>query len=250
MGMLTDKVAIVTGGGRNIGAAIAYRLHEEGCNVVVCARTQKEIDHTAGVIQEQGGRAFAVNCDVSKEEDVKRVLEAAVKFFGRVDFLINNAGNYISKPFAETTAADFDELVNSNLRGAFLFSQAALPELKKVESGRIVNMSSLFGVIPGSNVAGYAAVKSGLIGFTKALARELHADGVNVNAVCPGEVDSETEIETDETRRGLGRVLRPRDVADVVAYLLTDGSSQITGAAIQVPGQTDFSVAQITPVSK
>ncbi len=246
-GMLTDKVAIVTGGGRNIGAAIAYRLFEEGCNVVVCARTQEEIDHTAGVIQEQGGRAFAVNCDVSKEEDVKRVLEAAVKFFGRVDFLINNAGNYLSKPFAETTAADFDELVNSNLRGAFLFSQAALPELKKVESGRIVNMSSLFGVIPGANVAGYAAVKAGLIGFTKALARELHADGVNVNAVCPGEVDSETEVETDETRRGLGRVLRPRDVADVVAYLLTEGSSQITGAAIQVPGQTDFSVAQITP---
>jgi len=246
-GMLTDKVAIVTGGGRNIGAAIAYRLFEEGCNVVVCARTQEEIDHTAGVIQEQGGRAFAVNCDVSKEEDVKRVLDAAVKFFGRVDFLINNAGNYFSKPFAETTAADFDTLVNSNLRGAFLFSQAVLPELKKVESGRIVNMSSLFGVIPGSNVAGYAAVKAGLIGFTKALARELHADGVNVNAVCPGEVDNETEVETDETRRGLGRVLRPRDVADVVAYLLTEGSSQITGAAIQVPGQTDFSVAQITP---
>ena len=246
-GMLTDKVAIVTGGGRNIGAAIAYRLFEEGCNVVVCARTQEEIDHTAGVIQEQGGRAFAVNCDVSKEEDVKRVLDAAVKFFGRVDFLINDAGNYFRKPFAETTAADFDTLVNSNLRGAFLFSQAVLPELKKVESGRIVNMSSLFGVIPGSNVAGYAAVKAGLIGFTKALARELHADGVNVNAVCPGEVDNETEVETDETRRGLGRVLRPRDVADVVAYLLTEGSSQITGAAIQVPGQTDFSVAQITP---
>ena len=246
-GMLTDKVAIVTGGGRNIGAAIAYRLFEEGCNVVVCARTQEEIDDPAFVIQEQGGRAFAVNCDVSKEEDVKRVLDAAIKFFGRVDFLINNAGNYLSKPFAETTAAEFDELVNSNLRGTFLFSQAALPELKKVESGRIVNMSSLFGVIPGANVAGYAAVKSALIGFTKALARELHADGVNVNAVCPGEVDSETEVETDETRRGLGRVLRPRDVADVVAYLLTEGSSQITGAAIQVPGQTDFSVAQITP---
>ena len=244
--MLNGKVAIVTGGGRNIGRAIAYRLHEEGCNVVVCARTQEEIDHTAGVIQEQGGRAFAVACDVSKEKDVARVMEAALKFFGRVDFLVNNAGNYLTKPLEESTAEDFDDLVNANLRGAFLFSKAALPELKKVESGRIVNLSSLFGVIPGADVSLYSAVKAGLIGFSKALARELHADGINVNAVCPGAVNTETEIELDETRHGLGRILLPRDVADLVCYLLTDASSQITGAAIEVPGQTNFSVAQIT----
>ncbi|MGE0709377.1 MAG: SDR family NAD(P)-dependent oxidoreductase [Planctomycetota bacterium] len=243
---LKDRVAIVTGGGRNIGKAIAYRLHEQGCNVVVCARTQKEIDHTAGVIQEQGGRAIAVACDVAKESDVERVLEAARKFFGRIDFLINNAGNFVSKPLGDTTNEDFDQLVDGNLRGAFLFSRTALPDLRQAPSGRIVNVSSLFGLIPGKDVALYSAVKAGLIGFTKALARELHKDGINVNAVCPGAVDTDTEIELDETRPVLGRQLLPRDVADVVSYLVTNASSQITGAAIEIPGPTNFHVAEIT----
>lgn len=243
---LKDKVAIVTGGGRNIGAAIAYRLFEQGCNVVVCARTQEDIDHTAGVIQEQGGRAFAVSCDVGKEEDVNRVLEAARKFFGRVDFLVNNAGCYVNKPLGETTNEDFDMLVNANLRGAFLFSKAALADLKQAESGRIVNVSSLFGLIPGANVSLYSAVKAGLIGFTQALARELHGEGINVNAVCPGAVNTDTEVELDETRPVLGRQLLPRDVADVVSYLLTDGSSQMTGAAIEIPGPTNFHIGEIT----
>jgi 3-oxoacyl-[acyl-carrier protein] reductase len=248
--VLKDRVAIVTGGGRNIGAAIAYRLHELSCNVVVCARTQEEIDHTAGVIQEQGGRAFAVACDVSKEEDVQRVLEAARKFFGRVDFVINNAGSYVRKPLAETTNEDFDSLVNSSLRGAFLFSKTALPDLLKAPSGRIVNVSSLFGIIPAADVSLYSTVKAGLIGFTKALARELHKDGINVNAVCPGTVALDTEVELDETRPVLGRKLLPRDVADVVGYLCTDGSSQITGAAIQIPGPTNFHVAEVTKADK
>lgn len=242
---LKDKVAIVTGGGRNIGRAIAYRLHERGCQVVVCARTQKEIDHTAGVIQEQGGRAFAVACDVGNAEDVARVREAALKFFGRVDFLINNAGNFINKSLNDTTVAEFDETVSSNLRGAFLFSKELLPELEK-SNGRIVNVSSLFGLIPGANLSVYSAVKAGLIGFSKALARELHPLGINVNSVCPGAVTTDTETELDETRPNLGRSLLPRDVADVVCYLLTDSSSQITGAAIEIPGMTGFRVAQIT----
>lgn len=243
---LKDKVAIVTGGGRNIGAAIAYRLFEQGCHVVVCSRTQEEIDHTAGVIQEQGGRAIAVSCDVGKEEDVNRVVEATRKFMGRVDFLINNAGSYSSKPLGLTTSEDFDTLVNGSLRGPFLFSKALLEDLKAAPSGRIVNVSSLFGVIPGSDVALYSAVKAGMIGFTKALARELHKDGINVNAVCPGTVNTDTEVELDETRAVLGRQLLPRDIADVVSYLVTDESSQITGAAIEIPGPTNFHVAEIT----
>ncbi len=244
---LKDRVAIVTGAGRNIGRAIAYRLHELGAQVVVCSRTQKEIDHVAGVIQEQGGRSFAVACDVGKEEDVQRVLEATLKFFGRVDFLINNAGNYVSKPIEETTTTDFDEAVATNLRGTFLFSRAVVPHLRKVGQGRIVNVASLFGLLPGSNVAVYSAVKAGVIGFTQALARELHADGINVNAVCPGQVTTgEQEVELEETRPVLGRQLLPRDVADIVAYLLTDQSSQITGAAIEIPGMTGFRVGQVT----
>lgn len=246
---LKDRVAIVTGGGRNIGRAIAYRLHELGIQVVVCARTQKEIDHTAGVIQEQGGRSFAVACDVGTEADVQRVVDATLKFYGRIDFLVNNAGTYHEGTVGDTSPDEFDIAVNSNLRGAFLMARAVLPQLKQ-RQGRIVNVSSLLGLMPTSNTSVYSAVKAGLIGFSKALARELHPDGVNVNCVCPGAVDTSEEvkheIELAETRPTLGRQLRPRDVADVVAYLLTDQASQITGAAIEIPGMTGFRIAQIT----
>lgn len=244
---LKDRVAIVSGGGRNIGRAIAYRLHELGCAVVVCARTQKEIDHVAGVIQEQGGRSVAICCDVGREDQVQRVVEATLKVFGRIDFLVNNAGNFFQKPIAETTADEFDEAVRANLRGAFLLSRAILPELKRRGGGRIVNVSSLLALIPGADVAAYACVKAGLIGFTKALARELHADRINVNAVCPGAVTTgDKAIELEETRWALGEQLLPRDVADVVAYLLTDGASQITGTAIEIPGTTGIKVGQLS----
>ena len=245
---LSNKVAIVTGGGRHIGQSIAYRLSELGCKVVVCARTQKEIDHTAAVIQEQGGQSIAVNADVGKEEDVMCVINACLKFYGRIDFLVNNAGNYLCKPLLETSLKEFDDAIHANLRGAFLFSRAAIPELKKAPSGRIVNVASLFGILPGANVAVYSAVKAGLIGFTKALAREVHADGINVNAVCPGAVTwtEDQVIELEETRHVLGHHLLPRDVADTVAFLIEDQSAQITGAAIEIPGATGMKVAEIT----
>jgi 3-oxoacyl-[acyl-carrier protein] reductase len=243
---LKDRVAIISGGGRNIGRAIAYRLNELGCTVVVCARTQKEIDHTAAVIQEQGGRSVAICCDVGQEQEVRRVVEATLRVFGRVDFLVNNAGNFVSKPLSDTSTEDFDLLVNANLRGPFLLSREVVPILRRQGGGRIVNVSSLFGIIPSANVAAYCAVKAGLIGLTKALARELHTDKINVNAVCPGAVTTgEKVIELEETRWALGEQLLPRDVADVVAYLLTDASSQITGAAIEIPGSTAMHLGEI-----
>lgn len=244
---LKDRVAIITGGGRNIGRAIAYRLHELGCNVVVCARTQKEIDHTAGVIQEQGGRSIAISCDVTQEADVARVVEATLRHFGRIDFLINNAGSFLSKPIDQTTVEEFDHLVDTNLKGAFLMSRAVVSQIKKQGAGgRIVSVSSLFGVIPSANVAVYCAAKAGLIGFTRAMARELHGHRINVNAVCPGAVTTgDKVIELEETRWALGEHLLPRDVADVVAWLLLDASSQITGAVIDIPGSTGFKVGQL-----
>jgi 3-oxoacyl-[acyl-carrier protein] reductase len=244
---LKDRVAIITGGGRNIGRAIAYRLNELGCNVVVCARTQKEIDHTAGVIQEQGGRSIAISCDVTNEAEVARVVEATLRHFGKIDFLINNAGAFLSKPMDQTTTEEFDHLVDTNLKGAFLMSRAVVPLFKKQGTGgRIVSVSSLFGVIPSANVAVYCAAKAGLIGFTRAMARELHGHHINVNAVCPGAVTTGDEvIELEETRWALGKHLLPRDVADVVAWLLIDASSQITGAVIDIPGSTGFKVGQL-----
>lgn len=243
---LKDRVAIITGGGRNIGRAIAYRLHEEACSVVVCARTQKEIDHTAGVIQEQGGRSMAISCDVANEQEVERVIEATIKHFGRVDFLINNAGSFLSKPIDETSVAEFDQLLDTNLKGAYLFARGLVPRFKKQGGGRIVSVSSLFGVIPSANVAAYCAAKAGLIGLTRALGRELHRFHINVNAVCPGAVTTgDKVIELEETRWALGEHLLPRDIADVVAWLLIDASSQITGAVIDIPGSTGFRVGQL-----
>lgn len=243
---LKDRVAIITGGGRNIGRAIAYRLNELGCNLVVCARTQKEIDHTAGVIQEQGGRSLPIACDVAQEADVARVVEATLQHFGRIDFLINNAGAFLSKAVDETSLEEFDMLVNTNLRGAFLMSRAVVPQFKKQGGGRIVSVSSLFGVIPSANVSVYCAAKAGLIGFTRALARELHRHHINVNAVCPGAVTTgDKVIELEETRWALGEHLLPRDVADVAAWLLLESSSQITGAVIDIPGSTGFKVGQL-----
>lgn len=245
---LKDRVAIISGGGRNIGRAIAYRLHELGCAVVVCSRTQKEIDHTAGVIQEQGGRSMAICCDVGQEADVLRLIDATRTVFGRVDFVINNAGNWLQKPVDETSLAEFDTVINANLRGPFLLSRAVVPIFKRQGGGRIVNVASLYGVHPDANASVYSAVKAGLIGFTKALARELHAHHINVNAVCPGAVTTgEEAIELEVTHWALGEQLLPRDVADVVAYLLIDGSSQITGAAIEIPGRTGMRIDQLTP---
>ena len=243
-----DRVALVTGAGRSVGQAVAYRLHEMGCAVVACARTQEEIDHTVGVIQEQGGRSAAVRCDVGDADDVERAVEAARKVFGRIDYLVNSAGTYFSKPILDTSVEDFEQAVRANLRGPFLLTRGVIPQFRRQGGGRIVNVASLFGVIPGNNMALYSAVKSGLIGFTLALSRELHNEGINVNAVCPGAISTgEKDIELEETRQALGKQLLPRDVADAVAFLLTDDSSQITGATIEIPGNTSTTIAQVTP---
>src|SRR5579872_483843 len=161
---LTKRVAIVTGAGRNIGRAIALELHARDCAVVVCARSQSEIDVTAGIIQEQGGRSCAIRADVTSEDDMGRVIKAAKDLFGSVDFLVNNAGAYLWKKVDETSLSEWNAQIGSNLTGPFIATKAVLPLMKAQGFGRIVNVSSLFGVTPGANVAAYVAAKSGLIG--------------------------------------------------------------------------------------
>lgn len=237
------RVAIVTGGGRNIGRAIAIKLGERGFAVVTCSRTQSEIDITAGIIQEQGGRSAAIRADVVNEDDVGRVVSAARELFGRVDVLVNNAGSYLSKPVEETTRAEWDAVLGANLTGPYLMTRAVVPIMKGQGGGRIVNVSSLFGITPSANVSAYVAAKSGLIGFSRALARELRPFRINVNAVCPGSVDTSEEAEElDAQHYALGEHLLPRDVAESVDFLASDAGSQISGAAIEIPGATDFEV--------
>jgi 3-oxoacyl-[acyl-carrier protein] reductase len=240
---LKKKVAIVTGGGRNIGRAIALELHQRGCSVLVCARSQQEIDLTAGIIQEQGGRSVAIRADVTSEDEMARVMKAAKDIFGRVDFLVNNAGTYLWKKIDETSLVDWNGLIGANLTGPFIATRAVLPMMKEQGGGRIVNVASLFGVTPGVNVCAYVAAKSGLIGLTKALAKELRPHKITVNAVCPGAVNTGDDApELEEKRWAFGEHLLPRDVAEAVGFLLSESSSQISGTALEIPGGTDFEV--------
>src|SRR5262249_32279426 len=160
-----------------------------------CSRTQAEIDVTAGIIQEQGGRSAAIRADVMNEDDVARVVAAARELFGKIDVLVNNAASWLHRPIDQTTRAEWEQVLGSNLTAVFLTSRAIVPVMKEQGGGRIVNVSSLYGLTPGVNVAGYVAAKSGLIGFTRAIARELRPFKINVNAVCPGAVDTSEEGE-------------------------------------------------------
>ncbi len=237
------KVAIVTGAGRNIGRSIALELHARGCAVVVCARSQGEIDVTAGIIQEQGGRSAAIRADVTSEDDMVRVVKATKDLFGSVDFLVNNAGAYLWKKVDETSLAEWNAQIAANLTGPFIATKAVLPQMKAQGSGRICNVSSLFGVTPGANVAAYVAAKSGLIGFTRALARELRPFKITANAVCPGAVNTGDDApDFEEKRWHFGEHLLPRDVAEAAAFLLSDQASQISGTVLEIPGGTDFEV--------
>jgi 3-oxoacyl-[acyl-carrier protein] reductase len=240
---LTKKVAIVTGAGRNIGRAIALELHARDCAVVVCARSQSEIDVTAGIIQEQGGRSVAIRADVTSEDDMNRVVKAAKDLFGSIDFLVNNAGAYLWKKVDETSLAEWNAQIGANLTGPFIATKAVLPLMKTQGSGRIVNVSSLFGVTPGANVAAYVAAKSGLIGFTRALARELRPHKITANVVAPGAVNTGDDApDLEDKRWSFGEHLLPRDVAEAVAFLVSDHASQISGTALEIPGGTDFEV--------
>lgn len=237
---LQNKVAIVTGGGKGIGQTIAFKLAAAGVRVVVCSRTQKDIDHTAGVIQEQGGQAAAICADVAKEEDVARVIEGTIKVFGPPTLLVNNAGNYIYKSVGECSLEDWNKSIHVALTAPFLFIRGCLPHMKEAGYGRIVNVSSLFAVNPHTkNLSGYCAAKSGLIGLTKQLSYELRGDHININAVCPGAVNKDDD-DLEKERYKFGEHLLRRDVAESVHFLLSDAASQISGAVLDIAGGTGF----------
>lgn len=237
---VSGKVAIVTGAGKGIGQSIAFSLARAGAKVIVCARTQKDIDHTVGVIQEQGGISAGISADVTDEHAVARVVEGALKVFGPPTLLVNNAGNYIYKALAETSLEDWNKSISVSLTAPFLFIRAVLPGMREAGYGRIVNVSSLFAVHPHSkNLSGYCAAKAGLLGLTKQLSYELRADRININAVCPGAVNkNDSELEKERFR--FGEHLLRRDVAESVLFLLSEEASQISGAVLEIPGGTGF----------
>jgi NAD(P)-dependent dehydrogenase (short-subunit alcohol dehydrogenase family) len=195
------SVAVVTGGGRGIGAAIAHALAAEGAAIVVAARTMDRIEKVAAEIQKTGGKAWAVRCDVTDPASVHSLAQAAGRRAGVVDILINNAGAAHSAPLAKIALEDWNRVLAANATGTFLCTQAFIPAMLMRKKGSVVNVASVAGLAGGRYIAAYAAAKHAVIGLTRSVAAELEGTGVTCNAVCPGFVD------TDMTKESVARVV-------------------------------------------
>ncbi len=241
--MLSDKVAIVTGASRGIGRVIALALAGQGAKVVVSARNAEALDNLTAEIKAQGGEAVAVVGDVALDADANNLISQAVATFGKVDILVNNAGITRDGLLLRMKSEDWDAVLNTNLKGAFLCTRAVAKVMSKQRSGRIINMSSVVGDMGNAGQANYCASKAGLLGLTKSVARELARRNVTVNAVTPGFIVTDmTEDMTDKAREAmtaqipLGRLGESEDVANAVLFLASDQSSYITGQVLGVNG--------------
>jgi 3-oxoacyl-[acyl-carrier protein] reductase len=241
---LQGKVALITGGSRGIGAAVAQALATAGAAVAVCARNGEAAAATASAIAAQGGQALGVAADVSRAEDAERLVKACLDRFGRLDILVNNAGITRDGLVLRMKDGDWSDVLAVNLNGAFYCARAALRAiLKQKQSGRIINIGSVVGSMGNAGQANYVTSKAGLIGLTKALAREVAARGVTVNLVAPGFIETDMTANlpdaVKETYRGqipLGRFGTAADVAAAVAFLASDEAAYITGQVIHVNG--------------
>jgi 3-oxoacyl-[acyl-carrier protein] reductase len=239
-----NQVAVVTGAGRGIGHAIAVRLAKEGARVASVSRTESNAQKTADEINSQhadAAKAYAV--DVADQAAVQQAAAQIFEDFGRVDILVNNAGVTRDGLSMRMSMDDWDTVLDTNLKGAFNFTQAVMRPMIKQRSGRIINISSIAGLIGNAGQANYAASKAGLIGLTKTLARELASRGITVNAVAPGLIETDmTTVLSDEIRQGilervpLGKLGEPDDIAGAVAYLASPEAKYITGQVLTVDG--------------
>ena len=239
---LKDKVAIVTGAGTGIGRAIALAYVQEGASVVLVGRTQETLATVAEEVIALGGEALVVRASVSKPPEVRRVVEEALARFGKVQILVNNAGVFIYKGFLDLSLEDWDDTIDTNLKGIFLCCQAVLPGMIKQKQGNIINISSIHGKIGDANLSAHCASKFGVIGLTQALAREVIDHNINVNVICPGQVKSNWVDEPEALPTPLSTRLKPADVARVAVFLASPDSSIMTGSVIDVFGGTSLRI--------
>jgi 3-oxoacyl-[acyl-carrier protein] reductase len=242
--ILQDQVAIVTGAGRGIGESIARHFIEAGAKVAVVSRSEVNSSKVAAALESiRPGSAKAYAVDVADFDAVQTVGEQIVADFGRVDILVNNAGITRDTLAMRMSSDDWDAVLDTNLKGSFNFIRSVLRMMIKQRSGRIINISSVSGLMGLAGQANYAASKAGLIGLTKALAKEVASRGITVNAVAPGFIDTDmTAVLNEEIRKGalaqipLARFGRPEDIASAVGFLSGPSASYITGQVLAVDG--------------
>ncbi|KFZ43368.1 3-oxoacyl-[acyl-carrier-protein] reductase [Anoxybacillus flavithermus] len=241
---MEGKVAIVTGASRGIGREIALHLARLGAKVVVnYAGSEAKANEVVAQIVEHGGEAFAVQADVANSEAVERMVKEVLERWGRVDILVNNAGITRDNLLMRMKEEEWDAVINTNLKGVFLCTKAVTRPMMKQRYGRIVNVASIVGVSGNPGQANYVAAKAGVIGLTKTAAKELASRNITVNAVAPGFITTDmTDQLSEDVRQAmlqqipLARFGNPEDIAHVVAFLVSDGASYITGQTIHVDG--------------
>jgi len=246
---LEKRVAIVTGAGSGIGRASALLFAKEGAKVIVADFVRDSGQQTVSLIKNEGGESTFVESDVSHAVDAQRLVNTAIETYGKLDILFNNAGINLEKTVTETSEDDWSRVINVNLKGVFLCSKYAIPEMIRNGGGVIINTASIRGLVGQYHLAAYCASKGGVVLLTKAMALDYGQDNIRVNCVCPGGIETpmhkaflatlaHPERETEEMLKKipLGRIGEPEDVARVALFLASDESAYLTGLAIPVDG--------------
>lgn len=243
MSQLTNQLAVVTGAGRGIGRAIALRFAAEGADVVCLSRTAENSDKVANEIRALGRKAWAHAVDVADSVAVEAVAEKILAECGKVDILVNNAGVTRDGLLMRMSDADWDTVLNTNLKGAFLVTKGFSRAMLRQRSGRIINISSISGLVGNAGQCNYAASKAGLIGFTQSAAREFASRGITVNAIAPGFIETDMTAELNEQLRAellkripLGGFGQAEDIANAALFLASPGARYVTGQVLTVDG--------------